>query len=245
MSEKVENITPYATSSAKHEQVRSMFNTIAPKYDLMNRLMTFGIDKRWRSITVKTLKKAGVQNVLDIATGTGDLAIKLAKEIDDSHITGIDLSEGMINVGKTKVEQAGLSNRITLATADALQMPFADNSFDAITVAYGVRNFEHLDKGYAEMLRVLRPGGMLCVLELTPPSSPIVKPFYAAYTRGIIPVVGRLLSNDKRAYTYLPESIAAVPARQDMLNLMSKAGFSDTTYRSFTFGVCTLYTALK
>jgi demethylmenaquinone methyltransferase/2-methoxy-6-polyprenyl-1,4-benzoquinol methylase len=211
----------------------------------MNRLMTFGIDKRWRSITVKTLKKAGVQNVLDIATGTGDLAIKLAKEIDGSHITGIDLSEGMISVGKTKVEQAGLSNRITLATADALQMPFADNSFDAITVAYGVRNFEHLDKGYAEMLRVLRPGGMLCVLELTPPSSPIVKPFYAAYTRGIIPVVGRLLSNDKRAYTYLPESIAAVPARQDMLNLMSKAGFSDTTYRSFTFGVCTLYTALK
>jgi demethylmenaquinone methyltransferase/2-methoxy-6-polyprenyl-1,4-benzoquinol methylase len=207
--------------------------------------MTFGIDKRWRSITVKTLKKAGVQNVLDIATGTGDLAIKLAKEIDGSHITGIDLSEGMISVGKTKVEQAGLSNRITLATADALQMPFADNSFDAITVAYGVRNFEHLDKGYAEMLRVLRPGGMLCVLELTPPSSPIVKPFYAAYTRGIIPVVGRLLSNDKRAYTYLPESIAAVPARQDMLNLMSKAGFSDTTYRSFTFGVCTLYTALK
>jgi demethylmenaquinone methyltransferase/2-methoxy-6-polyprenyl-1,4-benzoquinol methylase len=245
MSEKVENITPYETSSAKHEQVRSMFNTIAPKYDLMNRLMTFGIDKRWRSITVKTLKKAGVQNVLDIATGTGDLAIKLAKEIDGSHITGIDLSEGMISVGKTKVEQAGLSNRITLATADALQMPFADNSFDAITVAYGVRNFEHLDKGYAEMLRVLRPGGMLCVLELTPPSSPIVKPFYAAYTRGIIPVVGRLLSNDKRAYTYLPESIAAVPARQDMLNLMSKAGFSDTTYRSFTFGVCTLYTALK
>jgi demethylmenaquinone methyltransferase/2-methoxy-6-polyprenyl-1,4-benzoquinol methylase len=245
MSEKVENITPYETSSAKHEQVRSMFNSIAPTYDLMNRLMTFGIDKRWRSITVKTLKKAGVQNVLDIATGTGDLAIKLAKEIDDSHITGIDLSEGMINVGKTKVEQAGLSNRITLATADALQMPFADNSFDAITVAYGVRNFEHLDKGYAEMLRVLRPGGMLCVLELTPPSSPIVKPFYAAYTRGIIPVVGRLLSNDKRAYTYLPESIAAVPARQDMLNLMSKAGFSDTTYRSFTFGVCTLYTALK
>ncbi len=245
MSEKVENITPYETSSAKHEQVRSMFNTIAPKYDLMNRLMTFGIDKRWRSITVKTLKKAGVQNVLDIATGTGDLAIKLAKEIDGSHITGIDLSEGMIRVGKTKVEQAGLSSRITLATADALQMPFADNSFDAITVAYGVRNFEHLDKGYAEMLRVLRPGGMLCVLELTPPSSPIVKPFYAAYTRGIIPVVGRLLSNDKRAYTYLPESIAAVPARQDMLNLMSKAGFSDTTYRSFTFGVCTLYTALK
>jgi demethylmenaquinone methyltransferase/2-methoxy-6-polyprenyl-1,4-benzoquinol methylase len=245
MSEKVENITPYETSSAKHEQVRSMFNTIAPKYDLMNRVMTFGIDKRWRSITVKTLKKAGVQNVLDIATGTGDLAIKLSKEIDGSHITGIDLSEGMISVGKTKVEQAGLSNRITLATADALQMPFADNSFDAITVAYGVRNFEHLDKGYAEMLRVLRPGGMLCVLELTPPSSPIVKPFYAAYTRGIIPVVGRLLSNDKRAYTYLPESIAAVPARQDMLNLMSKAGFSDTTYRSFTFGVCTLYTALK
>lgn len=245
MSEKVENITPYETSSAKHEQVRSMFNSIAPKYDLMNRLMTFGIDKRWRSITVKTLRSAGVKNILDIATGTGDLAIKLAQEIDGSQITGVDLSEGMIAVGKTKVEQAGLSDRISLATADALALPFADNSFDAITVAYGVRNFEHLDQGYVEMLRVLRPGGMLCVLELTPPASPIVKPFYAAYTRGIIPIVGRILSNDKRAYTYLPESIAAVPARQNMLRLMTDAGFVKAKYRSFTFGVCTLYTACK
>jgi demethylmenaquinone methyltransferase/2-methoxy-6-polyprenyl-1,4-benzoquinol methylase len=151
----------------------------------------------------------------------------------------------MIAVGQQKVDQANLSDRITLATADALQLPFPDNSFDAITVAYGVRNFEHLDKGYLEMLRVLRPGGLLCVLELTPPSSPMVKPFYAAYTRGIIPIVGRLLSNDKRAYTYLPESIAAVPARENMLDLMRNAGFASTSYRSLTFGVCTLYTACK
>jgi demethylmenaquinone methyltransferase/2-methoxy-6-polyprenyl-1,4-benzoquinol methylase len=151
----------------------------------------------------------------------------------------------MIAVGKTKVEQAGLADRISLAAADALALPFADNSFDAITVAYGVRNFEHLDKGYAEMLRVLRPGGMLCVLELTPPASPLVKPFYTAYTRGIIPIVGRMLSNDRRAYTYLPESIAAVPARNDMLQIMRAAGFTNTAYRSFTFGVCTLYTACK
>jgi demethylmenaquinone methyltransferase/2-methoxy-6-polyprenyl-1,4-benzoquinol methylase len=245
MSEKVENITPYETSSAKHEQVRSMFNSIAPTYDLMNRLMTFGIYKRWRSKTVKTLRSVGAKNILDIATGTGDLAIKIAKDIDGSHVTGVDLSEGMIAVGKTKVEQAGLADRISLAAADALALPFADNSFDAITVAYGVRNFEHLDKGYAEMLRVLRPGGMLCVLELTPPASPLVKPFYTAYTRGIIPIVGRMLSNDRRAYTYLPESIAAVPARNDMLQIMRAAGFTNTAYRSFTFGVCTLYTACK
>jgi demethylmenaquinone methyltransferase/2-methoxy-6-polyprenyl-1,4-benzoquinol methylase len=246
MAEKVENITPYDdTSSAKHEQVRSMFNSIAPVYDIMNRLMTFGIDKHWRALTVKTVRKSGAKKLLDIATGTGDLAIKLAKEIDGSHVTGVDLSEGMIAVGQQKVDQANLSDRITLATADALQLPFPDNSFDAITVAYGVRNFEHLDKGYLEMLRVLRPGGLLCVLELTPPSSPMVKPFYAAYTRGIIPIVGRLLSNDKRAYTYLPESIAAVPARENMLDLMRNAGFASTSYRSLTFGVCTLYTACK
>ncbi len=245
MSEKVENITPYETSSAKHEQVRSMFNSIAPVYDLMNRLMTFGIDKRWRSLTVKTVRNSGAKNILDIATGTGDLAIKLAKKIDRAVVTGVDLSEGMIKIGQEKVAQAGLEERVTLSTADALNLPFDDNSFDAITVAYGVRNFEHLDKGYAEMQRVLRPGGLLCVLELTTPSSPLVKPFYSAYTRGIIPIVGRLLSNDKRAYTYLPESIAAVPARDNMLKLMSNAGFSTTKYRSLTFGVCTLYTAEK
>jgi demethylmenaquinone methyltransferase/2-methoxy-6-polyprenyl-1,4-benzoquinol methylase len=245
MSEKVENITPYATSSAKHEQVRSMFNSIAPTYDLMNRLMTFGIDKRWRSLTVNAVCRSGAKKVLDIATGTGDLAIKLAQKITDAHVTGVDLSEGMIDIGRQKVEQAGLSSRITMRTADALNLPFGNNTFDAITVAYGVRNFEHLDKGYAEMLRVLRPGGVLCVLELTPPSSPLVKPFYAAYTRGVIPVVGRLLSKDSRAYTYLPESIAAVPARGDMLKLMCDAGFSEASYTSLTLGVCTLYTARK
>jgi demethylmenaquinone methyltransferase/2-methoxy-6-polyprenyl-1,4-benzoquinol methylase len=245
MSEKVENITPYSTSSAKHEQVRSMFNSIAPTYDLMNRLMTFGIDKRWRSLTVKAVRNSGAKKILDIATGTGDLAIKLAKEIDGSRITGVDLSEGMVEIGVEKVKQAGLSDRVRLTTADALNLPFAENSFDAITVAYGVRNFEHLDQGYAEMLRVLRPGGMLCVLELTPPSSWLVKPFYAVYTRCVIPVIGRLLSSDKRAYTYLPESIAAVPARGDMLKLMCDAGFSQSHYTSLTFGVCTIYTANK
>lgn len=242
----VENINPYGSrGEAKHVQVRRMFDSIAPAYDVMNRLMTLGIDRRWRRQTVRAAVEGRPSDILDIATGTGDLAIALAKAAPQAHVTGVDLSEGMVNIGIRKVADAGLSDRVSLRTADALALPFADNSFDTVTVAFGVRNFEHLAEGYAEMLRVLRPGGRLCVLELTPPSSPLIKPFYAVYTRGVIPVIGRMLSGDSSAYTYLPRSIAAVPARCEMTRLMTDAGFADATWRQFTFGVCTLYTATK
>ena len=245
MSEEVENINPYGTADAKHAQVRVMFDSIAPAYDVMNRMMTFGVDRRWRRKAVAEVARTSPRKVLDIATGTGDLAMALARALPAAEITGVDLSEGMLEVGRVKVERAGMGGRVSFSVADALGLPFGDNSFDAVTVAYGVRNFEHLDRGYAEMLRVLRPGGMLCVLELSVPSAALVKPFYAAYTRGIIPLAGRMVSRDARAYSYLPRSIRAVPARDAMTALMSAAGFTGCRWRSLTMGVCTMYIALK
>jgi demethylmenaquinone methyltransferase/2-methoxy-6-polyprenyl-1,4-benzoquinol methylase len=222
-----------------------MFDNIAPAYDFMNRAMTLGIDRNWRRKVVKAVAAAAPSAILDVATGTGDLAIQLAKANQQAKVTGIDLSEGMLEVGRRKVAEAGLTQQIALRQADCLALPFADGSFDIVTVAFGVRNFEHLDKGYAEMARVLRPGGKLMVLELSTPTSPIVKPFYKLYTRGVIPMVGRLISKDSRAYSYLPESIAAMPQGERMLQLMTEAGLSGCSLRSLTFGVSTIYTGIK
>lgn len=245
MEVKAEKINPYDDSRCKTEQVQEMFDSIAPAYDFMNRAMTFGIDKLWRAKAVKMIGRQSPKNILDVATGTGDLAIKLAKELNIEKVTGIDLSEGMISVGRKKVNYAGLSNKIDLIQGDCLALPFADNTFDCITVAYGVRNFERLEAGYKEMQRVLKKGGMLCVIELSTPTSPIVRPLYKFYTRHIIPFVGRLVSKDVRAYSYLPESIAAVPQGDEMLALMQNVGFADCKYRALTFGTCTIYTAFK
>ncbi|MCM1110926.1 MAG: ubiquinone/menaquinone biosynthesis methyltransferase, partial [Clostridium sp.] len=188
---------------------------------------------------------AAPRRILDVATGTGDLAIELARKISGTTVTGIDLSEGMLSIGRRKVDEAGLSGRIDFVAGDCLALPFDDCSFDTVTVAYGVRNFEHLDRGYREMLRVLRPGGMLSVIELSTPVSPLVRPFYRAYTSWVIPLAGRIASHDVRAYSYLPESIAAVPQGDAMLSIMRGEGFSDTSFERLTFGVCTIYTARK
>lgn len=245
MEIKAEKVTPYGTKQSKGEQVEEMFDNIAPAYDFMNRAMTLGIDRNWRRKVVKAVAAAAPSAILDVATGTGDLAIQLAKANQQAKVTGIDLSEGMLEVGRRKVAEAGLTQQIALRQADCLALPFADGSFDIVTVAFGVRNFEHLDKGYAEMARVLRPGGKLMVLELSTPTSPIVKPFYKLYTRGVIPMVGRLISKDSRAYSYLPESIAAMPQGERMLQLMTEAGLSGCSLRSLTFGVSTIYTGIK
>lgn len=222
-----------------------MFDNIAPAYDFMNRAMTLGVDKRWRKTMVNALARHGAEDILDVATGTGDVAIQIASTLAGSKLTGIDLSEKMIEVGRKKISEAQLSDRITLMQGDCLELPMPDNSFDAVTVAYGVRNFSNLSKGYREMARVLRPGGMLAVLELSTPRSPVVRPLYNIYTRCIIPAVGRMVSKDSDAYTYLPKSIEAVPQGERMLDLMRQAGLEQAAYRSFTFGVCTLYTAVK
>lgn len=246
--QKVERITPYGVTGdcrTKGAQVRDMFDNIAPAYDLMNRMMTLGIDRAWRTRCVRTVSEGKPAAVLDLATGTADLAISTARAIPGAHVTGADLSPAMVEIAKKKVRAAALDDRVALHVADILSLPFDDNSFDAITIAFGVRNLEHLDKGYAEMARVLRPGGTLVVLELTEPRSPIVRPFYRFYTRCIIPAVGRLVSRDSRAYTYLPESISAVPARDDMTAIMTRAGLTDARWRSLTLGVATIYTATK
>lgn len=245
MDVKAEHIKPYDGQRAKTEQVREMFDSIAPAYDWMNRAMTFGVDKSWRRKAVRRVAGENPAHIVDIATGTGDLAIAMASLMPDTRITGIDLSEGMIDIGNEKVARQGFSDRVKLVCGDCLAMPFDDCSADVITVAYGVRNFEHLDRGYSEMFRVLRPGGLLCVLELSTPVNPIIKPFYSAYTRLIIPALGRLVSKDTRAYSYLPESIAAVPQGDRMLSLIREAGFGETSFKRMTFGVCTLYIARR
>lgn len=248
MNQDVENIKPYAAegdSRAKTEQVRDMFDSIAPAYDTMNRMMTMGVDRRWRRRCVRIVREAKPSTVLDLATGTGDMAVALATAMPQARITGADLSENMIEIGRKKVTERNLGDRVELLTADALALPFDDNTFDAVTIAFGVRNFEHLEAGYTEMCRVLRPGGLLVVLELTPPASKVVRPFYNFYTRCVIPGVGRLMSHDSRAYTYLPKSIAAVPARRAMLDIMEHTGLENTAFRSLTFGVATIYTATK
>lgn len=252
MASGAERVNPYQGDTRhKGEQVREMFDNIAPAYDFMNRAMTFGIDKLWRRRAVGMIRRhlsameARTPEILDVATGTADLAILLAKSIKDSRITGIDLSTGMIEVGRKKAEKAGLSHRIALGVADCLALPFANDTFHCVTGAYGVRNFEKLSQGYREMLRVLKPGGMLCVIELSTPTSAWAKPLYGFYTKHIIPAAGRMVSRDTRAYAYLPESIAAVAQGQQMTALIEEAGFGQAKFLSLTFGVCTIYTALK
>lgn len=245
MEIKAEKITPYGGKETKTRQVEAMFDNIAPAYDFMNRAMTLGIDRCWRRKVVRMAAAADPHEILDVATGTGDLAVALARRSPAARVTGIDLSEGMLAVGREKIAKAGLDDRITLMQADCLALPFPDNSFDVVTVAFGVRNFEHLDRGYAEMARVLRPGGCLIVLELSVPTSPLIRPLYRFYTRCIIPAVGRMVSSDTRAYSYLPESIAAMPQGEKMLSLMSDAGLSTPSLRRLTFGVSTIYTATK
>ncbi len=241
-----EQINPYHHDSRqKAEQVEEMFNNIAPAYDFMNRAMTLGIDRSWRRKAVKSLPKGKDIRILDIATGTGDLAILIHKLTGSEHITGIDLAENMLEIARHKAAATSSPSAFRFLKADSLNMPFPDNSFNCITAAYGVRNFADLLAGYREMFRVLKPGGMLAILELSTPVNPIVRPLYNIYTRRLIPAVGRLIAGDSRAYTYLPESIAAVPQGNNMLALMQKAGFTKTACRTFTFGTCSFYTAIK
>lgn len=242
----VERITPYGDGSGdKTRQVREMFDSIAPAYDFMNRAMTMGIDRLWRRKAVRLLRDCQHDDILDIATGTGDLAIKLARELDPIAVTGVDLSEGMIEIGRAKVAKEGLQEVVTLGIGDCLLLPFTDASFDVVTCAYGVRNFADLLAGYCEMHRVLRPGGRAVILELSTPTSPMVRPLYNFYTRHVIPTVGRLVSKDVRAYSYLPESIAAVPQGDAMTAIMLEAGFSQARAIPLTMGVCTIYEAVS
>lgn len=249
MVQEVEHIKPYQPQGSKTEQVRDMFDAIAPAYDFMNRAMTLGIDRWWRRVAVNRVKRhlrnVATPSLLDVATGTGDFALLLHDRLSPVHITGIDLSQGMLDVAMRKVTDKGLSGDITFEQGDCLSLPYRDGLFDAVTVAFGVRNFEHLDIGYSQMHRVLRTGGMLCVLELSTPQNRLIRWFYDLYTLHIIPWMGTLKSGDKSAYRYLPQSIAAVPQGQEMLQLMRQAGFTRCQASTLTLGTCTVYTAIK
>ncbi len=239
-----EKVKPYGQEGKKVEQVERMFDHIAPAYDRLNHLMSLGIDRSWRRTALKWLRPHRPALVLDVATGTGDFAIQACRMLPSASLTGVDLSEGMMQVGRRKVEQAGLAARIDFQREDCEALTFSDASFDAVTVAFGIRNFEHLDRGLREMCRVLRPGGHLVILELSTPDRPPMKQLYRIYSR-LIPLMGRLVSHDRSAYTYLPQSIRAFPQGEVMSESIRRAGFSDVRFRRLTFGVCTLYMATK
>ena len=242
-----EKINPYNEKESKTEQVEEMFDSIAPAYDFMNTAMTFGLHRYWRNCAIKMLKSLPHDAILDVATGTGDVAFCLYDKFRPKSIVGIDLSNGMLNIARKKL--ASMSHEaqksICFKQKNCLDLSFDDKKFDLITVAYGVRNFERLAQGYAEMFRVLKPGGTLCVIELSVPKNPLIKWAYNIYSRHLIPTIGRMVSGDSRAYSYLPESIAACPQREDMTTLMSQAGFTDCRYRSLTFGTLTIYLATR
>ena len=238
---KVEEIKPYNGEGGKAKQVEEMFDSIAPAYDFMNRAMTLGIDRWWRRVAVRMVGKTHPQHILDVATGTGDFAIDLYRKLQPQQVIGIDLSQGMLDVAREKIARRGLSDAITVQQGDCLALPFEDGSFDAVTVAFGVRNFEHLLQGYKEMHRVLEPGGILCVVELSTPRNRVVRWFYDLYTLHIIPWMGSLKSGDRSAYRYLPQSIAAVPQGDDMLAIMREAGFTNCKVKRLTLGTCSIY----
>ena len=240
-----EKITPYKDSTlGKKQQIAKMFDTISNEYDDLNRVISFGIDIKWRKKVVQIISKKKPTNVLDIATGTGDLAINLT-QTDASQIIGLDISEGMLDVGRKKIAKEQLENTIEMVVGDSENLPFDNNSFDAITVAFGVRNFEHLEIGLAEILRVLKPKGLFVVLETSVPVNFPFKQGYYIYTKALLPLIGRLFSKDKSAYRYLSESASKFPYGQAFNNILNKTGFINSTALPQTFGVATIYTATK
>lgn len=240
-----EIIKPYKDSTAgKKEQVTQMFDTISKNYDGLNRVISLGIDVKWRKKVVAIVGESNPKEILDIATGTGDLALMMAT-LQPNKITGLDISAGMLEVGKQKINKANLSDKIEMIVGDSEEMPFEDATFDAITVSFGVRNFANLDKGIKEIARVLKPTGVLVILETSNPTKFPFKQGYKLYTNLILPIIGKLFSKDKVAYSYLSESANSFPFGEVFNNILRKNGFSDVKDTPVTFGVATIYTARK
>jgi demethylmenaquinone methyltransferase/2-methoxy-6-polyprenyl-1,4-benzoquinol methylase len=238
-------VVPYkAENSGKKEQVAKMFNGISGNYDFLNHFLSLGIDITWRKKAIKLLKANQPKLILDVATGTGDFAIEALK-LDPDKIIGIDISEGMLEVGRKKMREKNLSDRIELLLGDSENLPFEENKFDALIVAFGVRNFENLEKGLKEMLRVVKPGGEIVILEFSRPIQFPLKQFYNFYFKFVLPKIGRLISNDKSAYTYLPESVQAFPDGDHFVQLLSGLGYKNISCKPLTFGISSLYTGTK
>lgn len=237
---------PYNQEQTKKEQVEQMFDNIAPTYDRLNHILSFNIDKLWRRRVVRIIRKSNPDMVMDMATGTGDLAIAMARRIKDVHILGIDLSEEMLAVARQKIESEGVSDRIEVKKGDAENLIFVDSeTMDAATVAFGVRNFENLEKGLTEIYRTLRTGGKLIVLEFSIPRNPLVRWVYAQYSHRLLPRIGAMLSKDRQAYDYLPDSVEEFPSPERFAEILRGVGFSDIKARSQSFGIAHIYEATK
>jgi len=233
-----------AKTNSKKEQVEEMFDNISPKYDFLNHFLSLGIDNIWRKKCVNTLKVINPKTILDIATGTGDLAIASLK-LNPDKVTGLDLSAGMLEKGREKMKKKGFEDTIEMIKGDSENLPFDDNSYDASTVGFGVRNFENLEKGLMEINRVIKKGGKISILEFSRPTNPVFKALYNFYFLRILPLFGKLFSSSNSAYTYLPKSVQAFPDGEDFLKVLNKCGFTNTTATPLTFGICTIYTGIK
>lgn len=236
-------VTPYNAEESKKAQVERMFDKIAPRYDFLNRVLSLGIDVWWRKRALRYLKGRPAAELLDVATGTADVAIMAARMLGSERIVGVDIANQMLELGREKIRQAGLDAVIRLETGDSEALHFSDASFDAVTVAFGVRNFENLEKGLSEMRRVLRPGGRLVILEFSRPRLFPIKQLYNGYFKYVLPLIGRLTSRDIRAYTYLFESVQAFPEGADFLTILSKTGYQNAQCERLTLGICSIYTA--
>lgn len=245
-SKDLQKTVPFEGSNlSKKEQIAHMFNDIAGRYDFMNHFMSLGIDVGWRKKALKLLVPLQPKTILDVATGTGDVAIMAQRMLQPEKVTGIDISEGMLAFGREKVAKAGLTDKITLQTGDSETISFPDTTFDAITAAFGVRNFENLEKGLAEMYRVLKPGGKMVILEFSNPTKTPVKQLYNFYFRYITPTIGKWIARNKAAYSYLPSSVKAFPQGPVMCDILQKIGFQAVTCKTLTFGICSIYCATR
>lgn len=241
-----QSVTPYKNENAtKKEQVATMFNNISKTYDFLNHFMSLGIDIIWRKKAIGELQKDNPQFILDVATGTGDFAFESLKILNPTKIVGVDISQGMLDIAKEKIAKRGLSDKFEVKLGDSEGLLFEDNSFDAVTVAYGVRNFENLEQGISDMLRVLKPGGKVVILEFSKPKEFPIKQLYNFYFQSITPTIGKIFSKDNSAYKYLPESVAAFPDGENFISLMKRVGYKNTKNRALAFGICSIYTGTK
>ena len=242
---KQETIKPYSKRGDKASQVEAMFDNIAPTYDKLNHQLSWDIDRYWRNKAIRRMATHEPKRILDIATGTGDFAILAAEKLRPRQVIGADMSEGMMEIGRAKVKERGLQDVIFFKKEDCTCLSFGEGQFDAVMAAFGIRNFQDLEKGLREMQRVLKPGGMLCVLELTTPVAFPMKQLFHIYSHTILPIYGRFISKDTAAYSYLTKTIESFPQGETMVEIFKKAGFSKATFTRLTFGICTLYTAYK
>jgi demethylmenaquinone methyltransferase/2-methoxy-6-polyprenyl-1,4-benzoquinol methylase len=243
LTKDITKITPYNSDATKKSQVEDMFDNIAPKYDVLNRVLSLKIDVLWRNTLVKWMKKDQPQEVLDVATGTGDLAIAIEKGTG-SRVIGLDLSQQMLNVGVIKIKKLKLDGKISMQKGDAENLPYEDNRFDAVSVAFGVRNFENLTKGLAELRRVVKDNKSVYILEFSKVEG-VMGPLYMFYFKNILPAIGRLVSKDNRAYTYLPDSVNAFPFGEKMRQILLDTGFKKVEYKKLSLGIATIYKATK